>query len=209
MEDAGCPDDRDNARLRLVGGPAAASTPRVCDTERATSEHRRVARLFKKQRLSRILFWLDVEVDFMTTETRVTRTVPHDLARRVVEFAHQRAEALGITVAVCVTDPAGHLIAAGRMDRAPFGAMLLAMDKAFAAAALMAPTGTWQSSSQPGGQDWGMHTSLGGRLIVYPGGAPMLDDGEMVGAVGISGGECREDDDCAHSAIERAGLTFG
>ncbi|MEX0985192.1 MAG: hypothetical protein WD096_09100 [Actinomycetota bacterium] len=31
-----------------------------------------------------------------------------------------------------------------------------------------------QQSTQPGGPDWGLHTSLGGRLTVYPGGLPIV-----------------------------------
>ncbi len=145
----------------------------------------------------------------MSVATEVTRVISYETARTIIDYAHERAEALNLKVAVCVADPAGHLIAAGRMDGTPFGATLLSVDKAFAAASLMAATGNWQSVSQPGGPEWGMNTTLGGRLLVIPGGLVILEDGQVVGAVGVSGGECSEDVDCGSTAIERAGLTPG
>jgi uncharacterized protein GlcG (DUF336 family) len=85
--------------------------------------------------------------------------------------------------------------------------MALAIDKAYTAAALAAPTHVWQESTQPGGDDWGMQTSLAGRLIVYPGGLPLVEDGHIVGALGVSGGEGTQDLACARQAIADAGLT--
>lgn len=145
----------------------------------------------------------------MTAGIRETKQIGWGLAREVVEGAHRRAGELGIAVAVAVVDPTGNLVAAGRMDRAPIGVSTLAVDKAFTAAALGAPTETWQQSTQPGGADWGLHTSLGGRLTVYPGGLPIVVGDDIVGAVGVSGGEGRQDADCARSGIESVGLAAG
>lgn len=92
------------------------------------------------------------------------------------------------------------------MDKAPFGVTALAIDKAFTAAAFAAPTDAWQHSTQPGGADWGMITSRGGRLTVYPGGVPILCDSVVVGAIGVSGGEGCQDADCARAGIKGAGL---
>jgi uncharacterized protein GlcG (DUF336 family) len=138
-----------------------------------------------------------------------SKSIGHALARDVIEGAQRRADELGITIAVALVDAAGNLVAAGRMDGAPFGVTILAIDKAFTAAAFGAPTDSWQQSTQPGGADWGMHTSLGGRLTVYPGGLPILAEGDVVGAVGVSGGEGDQDADCARSGVSSIGLMPG
>lgn len=54
-----------------------------------------------------------------------------------------------------------------------------------------------------------MHTSLGGRLTVYPGGVPILAEGDVVGAVGVSGGEGDQDADCARSGVSSIRLMPG
>jgi uncharacterized protein GlcG (DUF336 family) len=115
----------------------------------------------------------------MTEGIRESRSVTYASARAAVEGAHRRAEMLGIAAAAAAVDGAGNIVAVGRMDDAPFGVTSIAIDKAFTAAAFAAPTDAWQHSTQPGGADWGMHTSLSGRLTVYPGGVLSGADGNL------------------------------
>jgi uncharacterized protein GlcG (DUF336 family) len=46
---------------------------------------------------------------------------------------------------------------------------------------------------QPGESLFGIHASNNGRLIVFPGGLPLTRDGEVVGAIGVSGGAVEQD----------------
>ena len=78
-------------------------------------------------------------------------------------------------MAVC--DGAGNMIAFARMDGAPLGATELAVNKAHTAALWEMKTGEFQRSTQPGGVDWGLNTSAGGRIVVYAGGVPVHVDG--------------------------------
>lgn len=86
------------------------------------------------------------------------------------------------------------------MDGAPFVVFALAQEKAWTAAAFGAPTKAWVESSRPGGPFWGLTNALGGRFSVLAGGVPLITDGRMVGAVGVSGGDERFDHDCAEHA---------
>lgn len=128
-------------------------------------------------------------------------TLTLEQAQTMIERALAHADEIGIEIAVAVVDPGGHVVASARMDAAPFGTMSIAVDKGFTAVSLAEPTGLWQPSTQPGGDNWGMHVSMAGRLTVYPGGEPVVRDGRVVGGVGVSGGAGAQDKACAEYAI--------
>jgi uncharacterized protein GlcG (DUF336 family) len=105
-----------------------------------------------------------------------------------------------------VVDVGGNLVAALRMDGAQKVALPLASDKAYTAVALGAPTETWSGSTAPGGDDCGMASALGGRLVVFAGGLPIQVDGTVIGGVGVSGAAATVDRACACAGLVAAGL---
>jgi uncharacterized protein GlcG (DUF336 family) len=123
-------------------------------------------------------------------------------------LAEVRAEAArqGILVAAAVADRGGNPVASARMDGAALGAMTLAVDKAYTAVLWEVPTGEFMSSTQPGGADWGFNTTTGGRVVVYAGGLPMFEGGELLGGLGVSGGTGEQDEACARAALAATGL---
>lgn len=123
-------------------------------------------------------------------------------------LAEVRAEAArhGILVAAAVADRGGNPVASARMDGAALGAMALAVDKAYTAVLWEVPTGEFMSSTQPGGADWGFNTTTGGRVVVYAGGLPIFEGGELLGGVGVSGGTGEQDEACARAALAATGL---
>lgn len=123
-------------------------------------------------------------------------------------LAEVRAEAArqGIVVAAAVADRGGNPVASARMDGSALGAMALAVDKAYTAVLWEVPTGEFMSSTQPGGADWGFNTTTGGRVVVYAGGLPIFQGGELLGGVGVSGGTGEQDEACARAALAATGL---
>ncbi len=119
----------------------------------------------------------------------------------LVEAAAAYGGSSGVPVAVAVTDATGNVIASARMDDAPLGAMRLAADKAYTSALWQMHSGDLHESSQPGGADWGLTSTAGGRIVVYAGGLPIFDDGVLAGALGVSGGTGAQDGACAHAAL--------
>ena len=128
-----------------------------------------------------------------------------DLALSLLARVREEAEARGLSLAAAVVDSAGHVLASQRMDGAALGAMRLAAGKAFTAASWATPSGDFGQSTQPGGDDWGWNTT-DARIVVYPGGIPLLVDGELVGAIGASGGSAAEDEDCVRAAAGALGF---
>jgi uncharacterized protein GlcG (DUF336 family) len=128
-----------------------------------------------------------------------------ELALALLARVREEAESRDLSLAVAVVDSAGHVLASQRMDGAALGAMRLAVGKAFTAASWATPTGEFGSSTQPGGDDWGWNTT-DERIVVYAGGLPLLVDGELVGAVGASGGTAGEDEECVAAAAGALGF---
>lgn len=65
------------------------------------------------------------------------------------------------------------------------------------------PTHELAEAVQPGGPLYGLQTIDENRLVVFGGGLPLEDDGEVVGAVGSSGGMPDEDVEIAQAAVEK------
>jgi uncharacterized protein GlcG (DUF336 family) len=130
-----------------------------------------------------------------------------DLAQGILASVREAAAREGTAMAMAVCDRAGNLVAFARMDGAPLGATELAVNKAHTAALWEMRSGEFQRSTQPDGDDWGLNTSAGGRIVVYAGGVPVHVGGALVGAVGASGGTGEQDEACVLEALGKHGLT--
>ena len=128
-----------------------------------------------------------------------------DLALLLLARVREEAQAHDLALAAAVVDDSGQVLASQRMDGAALGAMQLAVGKAYTAVSWATPSGQFMRSTQPGGDDWGWNTT-DGRIVVYAGGIPLLVDGELVGAIGASGGTASEDEECVLAAA--SGLGF-
>lgn len=144
------------------------------------------------------------------------RSTPHDLvaaddmslsvAESLLDEVKQQAESGGVRLAAAVVDRGGNLVAFMRMDHAQLGAVSLALDKAVTAVSFGHPTSAWLTTSEPGGSDWGLAHTLGGRAIVFPGGLPVFVGNELVGGLGVSGAAAHVDESCADAAVRKTGL---
>jgi uncharacterized protein GlcG (DUF336 family) len=128
-----------------------------------------------------------------------------DLALTLLARVREEAEARDLSLTAAVVDAGGHVLASQRMDGAALGAMQLAIGKAFTAVSWATPSGEFGCSTQPGGDDWGWNTT-DSRIVVYAGGIPLLVDGELVGAIGASGGTAAEDEACVTAAASALGF---
>ena len=128
-----------------------------------------------------------------------------DLALSLLARVREEAETRDLSLAAALVDSAGHVLASQRMDGTPLGAMQLAIGKAYTAASWATSSGEFSGSTQPGGDDWGWNTT-DARIVVYAGGIPLLADGELVGAIGASGGTAAEDEECVMAAASALGF---
>ena len=114
----------------------------------------------------------------------VTLTKAHECIERGIAKARE----LGFTVAVAVVDDAGHLVACDRTDGALWVTPEIARAKANAAAAFQASTHDLEDRFTKRALFAGGVTALGDYQFVFGRGAvPIVEDGRITGAVGVSG----------------------
>ena len=127
-------------------------------------------------------------------------------AQQAVSAGIAEAERIGVAVSVAVVDAGGVLRAFARMDGAEIAGEVLAVDKAYTAVAHRTPTAELGALAQPGGELFGLQANGRGRYVMFGGGLPVSDgDGNVAGAVGVSGAAVADDVACAEAA--RAALT--
>lgn len=134
--------------------------------------------------------------------TTVANSVTLDAARRVLDSARLAAESIDVDMNIAIVDGGNNLVAFERMDGAWLGSIDIAMGKAYTARAFNMSTKDLAPLCQPGEPLFGIHASNDGRLIVFPGGIPLTRDGEVVGAIGVSGGAVEQDQAVAVAGAE-------
>jgi uncharacterized protein GlcG (DUF336 family) len=120
-------------------------------------------------------------------------TITLDDARRVVAAAEKRAVEIGQPQNIAVVDSGGNLVTHVRMDGGWIGSIDISINKAWTARAFDMETKALKEDSQSGGPLFGIHASNGGRVMIFAGGIPLTRDGNVVGAVGVSGGDDKQD----------------
>ena len=129
----------------------------------------------------------------MASTTTSQETVSLEDARRVTAAGEECAREIGQPQNIAVVDAGGNLVSHIRMDGAWIGSVDIAINKAYTARAFDLPTADLAANSQPGGQFYGIQASNEGRVMVFAGGIPLKRDGQVVGAVGVSGGDGEQD----------------
>jgi uncharacterized protein GlcG (DUF336 family) len=122
-------------------------------------------------------------------------------ARTLIEGASRKAEEIGVPMCIAITDESGQLIAFERMDGGKITSSIIAQDKAYTAAGAKRTTESYGVASQPGSPAYGINSAIGGRLMVVGGGLPVIVEGEVVGAIGLSSGTPAQDAECAQAGI--------
>src|SRR5271170_5354273 len=122
-------------------------------------------------------------------------------AQRIIDAGVAKAKQIGQPMNVAVVDVGANLTAFVRMNGAWLGSIDIAINKAFTAKAFDISTLELGRNSQPGDQFFGIHVSNHNRVMIFAGGIPIKVNGQVVGAIGISGGSGEQDQAVAESAV--------
>ena len=120
-------------------------------------------------------------------------------AKKVIEAAETEASSNHWAMVIAVVDSTGHLVALHRMDQSQFGSIAIAQAKAQTAVNFKRPTVVFEEAVAQGG--------LGLRLLSTPdlcpleGGIPLLRDGKVIGAIGVSGAQSSQDGQVAMAGV--------
>ncbi|HXZ21050.1 MAG TPA: heme-binding protein [Candidatus Acidoferrales bacterium] len=104
------------------------------------------------------------------------------------------------TMAVAIVDPSGTLIYYEKMDGTQNGSAHIAIEKARTAALFKRPTKVIQDAIAAGGEGLRFLRLEGATPI--EGGIPLVMDGKIVGAIGVSGGTSAQDGQCARAGAD-------
>ena len=124
----------------------------------------------------------------------------------MVAAALRKAGEIGITETVCVVDDGGYPMALERMDGARITGPQIAWNKAFTAAGHRRSTHLFNrppsGPALPGNEAFGIQWSFDGKFAVFVGGFPIVVNGEVVGGIGLSGGNGEQDTRCGVAALQ-------
>ncbi|CAG9169198.1 hypothetical protein LMG23992_01418 [Cupriavidus laharis] len=126
-------------------------------------------------------------------------------AQAAVAAAVAAAEEQGLRINVAVVDGSGTLVAFARMGGAFLHSIDIAIDKAYTAASFGFPTAQWGALLAG---DESLRLGLAGRprLVIFGGGLPVHEAGELIGGIGVSGGSAGQDEACARAGLHAIGL---
>lgn len=134
---------------------------------------------------------------------RTTSSLDLSDAKRIAEAAEAEAQANQWAVVIAIVDAAGHLLYLQRNDGAQLGSVEVAVGKATTAAHFRRPTKDWEERLAEGRLGY---LSFPSRTLLE-GGVPVLMNGVVVGAVGVSGVKSHEDAQIARAGIAALGVT--
>ncbi len=114
-----------------------------------------------------------------------------DAAKKAAASAIAEARKNNWTMAVAITDIGGDLVYFEKMDGTQTGSVRVALGKARSAALFKRPTKVFQDVVAAGGE--GLRILGLEGAVPIEGGLPLLMDGKIVGAIGVSGGTSQQD----------------
>jgi glc operon protein GlcG len=118
-------------------------------------------------------------------------SISTESAKNVAAASIAEAQKNNWKMAVAVVDTGGYLVYFERMQDTQTGSVDLAIEKARTAALFRRPTKLFQDSVAAGGEGLRLLRLTG--AIPIDGGVPIIVDGKLVGAVGVSGGSGDQD----------------
>jgi uncharacterized protein GlcG (DUF336 family) len=131
----------------------------------------------------------------------VKRSIDAATCQRMIEAAAAHARGIGKAMSIAIVNEAGQLKAFHAMDGAAHISIQIAQDKAWTASSFGVATHAWWDfiKNDPPLLHGIVHTS---RLVVFGGGYPVMEEEQMIGAIGVSGGHYSDDMEVARAALE-------
>lgn len=124
-------------------------------------------------------------------------------AKKILAAGEAEAIKQGWNVAIAVVDPAGNLVAFIKRDDTQTASVLVAQDKARTAALYKRPSKAFQDMVAGGGL--GLRVMSMRDVVAAEGGLPLVVDGKIIGAVGVSGVNSDQDGIVAAAGVAALG----
>ena len=121
-----------------------------------------------------------------------------EVAKQISAAAEAEAAKNKWTVAIAIVDEGGHLIHLAKIDNTQYGSIDVAIQKAQTSAAFKRPTKVFED-----GIAGGRNALIGLKgALPLEGGVPIIHDGKVIGAIGVSGVKSTEDGQVAKAGAD-------
>ena len=131
--------------------------------------------------------------------TPIGPSIALEAAKKVAAVAAAEARKNGWFMVIAVVDPAGTLVYYEKADNTQLGSATVAIAKARSAALFKRPTKVLQDALAKGAENLRILRLEG--AVPVEGGLPLLEEGKLVGAIGVSGDLSEHDGQCAAAAV--------
>jgi glc operon protein GlcG len=121
------------------------------------------------------------------------------MAKQIMAAAEREAVANNWPMAIAIVDSTAHLVMLHRLDQTQLGSLDVCVAKAMTAVKFKRPSKVFEDAIAAGGVGWRLTTMPG--MHALEGGLPIVVDGQVVGAIGVSGMLATQD-----SQVAAAGL---
>lgn len=124
---------------------------------------------------------------------RASSAMSLQLATALIEEVEAEAARMGVKAVVAVSDASGRPVAIHCMDGSYIGSFDVALNKTYTSVAFQMSTAELAVLAAPGGSLYGIQNTNEGKIVIFGGGEPLMLDGVMIGAIGVSGGTAEQD----------------
>jgi len=147
----------------------------------------------------------------MATMTQIQLSVAQPVidwlaAHAAAVAAVKAAEIMSVRINVALVDASGVLTAFLRMPGAPLHSVEIAIDKAYTAASFGLPTSQWTAALQQHSPAVREGLVLRPRFVAFGGGLPIVEHGQRIGGIGVSGASEQQDEECAKAGLAAIGI---
>lgn len=156
--------------------------------------------------LSRIALSFIAAACLLPSAARAQEPIPYgapvtlEQARKIIAAAEAEAAKNKWPVAIAVVDGSGHLVSFARLDNTQLGSIEIAQEKAKCAALFRRPTRVFEEALAKGGENLRVLKAPG--ILPIEGGVPIIHDGKIIGAIGVSGVKATEDGQVAKAGAD-------
>jgi len=127
-------------------------------------------------------------------------------AKLMIEAAKKKSAEINVFETIAIVDDGGNLIALERMNEARITGPEISIAKAYTAAGHKRSTHLFNKEPNgpalPGNEAFGIQQMLPGKFAIFVGGFPIVVNGEVVGGIGVSGGNGEQDTAVGTAALQ-------
>jgi glc operon protein GlcG len=149
-----------------------------------------------RMKMISLMMMLFSVVAFAQLATKTVMTL--EAAKQIAAAAEKEAIANKWTMAIVIVDDGGNLVYLGKMDNTQIGSIDVAIAKAQSAVKFKRPTKAFEDALVGGRQ---AILKLPGAIPIE-GGVPLMKDGRVIGAIGVSGAQSSEDGKVADAGVK-------